>query len=61
VVWSLSDEELLNILNEATKLELDTEFIDLIQCQIRQRKAKYAYSLLEENFKNYINSIDLCD
>lgn len=50
-MWSLSDEELLNILNEATKLELDTEFIDLIQSQIRQRKAKYAYSLLE----------DLCD
>lgn len=43
-MWSLSNEELLNILNEATKLKLDTEFIEMIQHQIHRRK-------VEENIK----------
>ncbi|KRF18379.1 sporulation histidine kinase inhibitor Sda [Paenibacillus sp. Soil787] len=55
-MWSLSNEELLTILNEATKLKLDTEFIEMIQYQIHQRK-------VEENIKKtiYYSSVELME
>ncbi|MDQ0878790.1 hypothetical protein QFZ77_007449 [Paenibacillus sp. V4I3] len=57
-MWSLSDEELLNILNEATKLKLDTKFIEMIQYQIHLRKLKIDYSLIEENFNIKLANVE---
>lgn len=35
--WSLSDEWLVETLYEATRLELDTDFIEILQHEINQR------------------------
>lgn len=55
---SLPDDELLNILNNATILKLDNQFIEIIQHEIYWRKLKIKFSFIEEKFTYQVSDSD---